>query len=285
MRILELPHRHRRSPVTIGPGKLVHLILLAVMAGAAPAARAQGIEVDKPSAMRHLVPARQVERQAEQQYAQLLREADSKRALASADHPQVIRLRGIARTLIPLAQRYNKRATSWRWEVNLIDSKQINAFCMPGGKIAFYTGILEQLKLNDDEVAMIMGHEIAHALREHARERMAKSVATDLGATLLGEMIGGGKYAGLFRMGGNLLTLKFSRSDESEADIIGLDLAARAGYDPRAGITLWQKMAAAGGGRSLEFLSTHPSGDTRIEEIQAQLPKVMPLYETARHGG
>jgi predicted Zn-dependent protease len=135
--------------------------------------------------------------------------------------------------------------------------------------------------LTDDEVAMVMGHEIAHALREHARERMAKSMATDVGTTLLGELVGGGKYSGLFKMGGNLLTLKFSRSDESEADVVGLDLAARAGFNPRAGITLWQKMSAASQNGNLEFLSTHPSGDHRIREIEAQLPKVMPLYEQA----
>jgi predicted Zn-dependent protease len=245
-------------------------------------AKAQGVEIGKPSMMRNLVPAKQVEGQAGQQYGQLLKEADRKNALAKDDHPQVVRLRAIAKKLIPHAERFNPRAKEWRWEVNLIGSKQINAFCMPGGKIAFYTGILDQLKLTDDEVAMIMGHEIAHALWEHARERMAKSVATDVGASLLGELVGGGKYSGLFRMGGDLLTLKFSRSDESEADLVGLDLAARAGYDPRAGITLWQKMAAASKGEQLEFLSTHPSGNSRIEDIKAQLPKVMPLYEANR---
>ena len=247
-----------------------------------PLAQAQGVEIGKPSMMRNLVPAKQVESQAGQQYGQLLKEADRKHALAKDDHPQVVRLRAIARKLIPHAERFNPRAKTWKWEVNLIGSKQINAFCMPGGKIAFYTGILDQLKLTDDEVAMIMGHEIAHALWEHARERMAKLVATDVGASLLGELVGGGKYSGLFRMGGDLLTLKFSRSDESEADLVGLDLAARAGYDPRAGLTLWQKMAAANKGGQLEFLSTHPSGNSRIEDIKAQLPKVMPLYEANR---
>lgn len=246
------------------------------------AAEPQGIDVGKPSAMRNLVPARQVESQAAQEYAQLLKQAASQRALAPDDHPQVLRLRAIAKKLIPFATRFNARAMEWRWEVNLIGSKQINAFCMPGGKIAFYSGILDQLQLTDDEVAMVMGHEIAHALREHARERMAKSAATDIGASLLGELIGGGKYTGLFRMGGNLLSLKFSRSDESEADLVGLDLAARAGYDPRAGISLWQKMAKASQGQPLEFLSTHPSGEHRIEEIREQLPKVQPLYESAR---
>ena len=248
----------------------------------APTAPAQGVDAGKPSVLRNLVPAKQVEGQAAQYYAQLLKEAAGKKALAPDSHPQVLRLRSIARKLIPFAEKHNLRAKEWRWEVNLIASKQINAFCMPGGKIVFFTGILEQLKLTDDEVAMIMGHEIAHALWEHARERMAKSFATNIGASLLGELIGGGKYSGLFHMGGDLLTLKFSRGDETEADIVGLDLAARAGYDPRAGITLWQKMAATSKGQSLEFLSTHPSGATRIEDIQSQLPKVMPLYEAAR---
>jgi predicted Zn-dependent protease len=257
-------------------------LLAAALLWPSSAAIAQGVDVGKPSFMRNLVPAKQVEGQAAQQYQQLLQQAASKQALGPDDHPQVLRLRNIAQQIIPYAKRFNPRAKEWRWEVNLIGSKQINAFCMPGGKIAFYTGIIDQLKLTDDEVAMVMGHEIAHALREHARERMAKSVATDVGATLLGELIGGGKYTGAFRLGGDLLSLKFSRSDESEADLVGIDIAARAGYDPRAGITLWQKMAAASQGGRLEFLSTHPSGDHRIKDIEDQLPKVMPLYESAR---
>ena len=240
-------------------------------------------EKAKPSVFAKLVPAGKVEEQSMAQYAQMLQKAEQKGALAPASHPQLQRLRAIADKIVPFAVRYNPRARQWRWEVNLIGSKQINAFCMPGGKIAFYTGILETLKLTDEEVAMIMGHEIGHALLEHARERMAKSTLTQLGAGILGELVGGGQYAGAFRLGGDLLTLKFSRTDEQEADIIGLELAARAGYDPRAGITLWQKMSSAGGGSLLEFLSTHPSGPSRIEEIKEQLPAVMPIYEAARN--
>ncbi len=258
------------------------MLLAALALCCAAPALADGIDVGKPSVMRNLVPARQVEDLARQQYGQLLKEAAAKGALAPDDHPQLRRLRAIAARLIPHAERFNPRAKEWRWEINLIGSQSINAFCMPGGKIVFFTGILDRLKLSDDEAAMVMGHEIAHALREHARERMAKSVATDVGAALLGELIGGGNYAGAFRFGGSLLNLKFSRNDESEADLVGLDLAARAGYDPRAGISLWQKMAAASKGGPLEFLSTHPSGSSRIEDIQAQLPKVMPLYEASR---
>jgi Zn-dependent protease with chaperone function len=149
---------------------------------------------------------------------------------------------------------------------------------MPGGKIAFYSGILDTLKLTDDEVAMVMGHEIAHALREHARERMAKSQATRLGATLIGELLGGGGYTSALQIGGNLLSLKFSRDNESDADLVGMDLAARAGFDPRAGVSLWKKMATANERAPLEFMSTHPAGENRIREIEKHLPKVMPLY-------
>ncbi len=239
-------------------------------------------DVGKESRFTKLVSAEQVEAAAAQQYAQMMREAAQKGALAPADHPQVKRLRSIANRIIPFSPPWNKRATQWRWEVNLIGSAQLNAFCMPGGKIAFFYGILQKLQLSDDEVATIMGHEVAHALREHARERMGKNAATRLGAGLLSGLLGlGGTGDALLNMGGQLLTLNFSREDESEADIVGMDLAARAGHDPRAGITLWQKMMAAAKGAPPEFLSTHPSGPTRIRDIEEKLPKVLPLFERA----
>ncbi|MBC7916508.1 MAG: M48 family metallopeptidase [Rhodoferax sp.] len=262
-----------------------------LIAGAGMAAMGQtreGVEVGKNSAFTKLVPAEQVERSAAQQYAQMMSQAGGKNALAGKDHPQAKRLREIARKIIPFAIAWNPRAKDWQWEVNLIDSPQINAFCMPGGKIAFYIGILEKLKLTDDEVAMVMGHEIAHALREHARERMAKTMATHGAAQIVGA--GVAAWLGInpnltdivARGSANLLTLEFSRSDESEADLVGMELAARAGFDPRAGVTLWQKMSEANKGAPPQWLSTHPSGNTRIAEIQANLPKVMPLYERAK---
>jgi Zn-dependent protease with chaperone function len=264
---------------------LIALVALVASAAGLPALAADGVQIGEPSAMRNLVPAGALEKQAAQQYGELKRQAASKQALAPDDHPQVKRLRAIAARMIPFAGRFNPRAGQWQWEVNLIGSKQINAFCMPGGKIAFYTGILDTLKLTDDEAAMVMGHEIAHALREHARERLAKNQMTQLGATLLGELVGGGRYTGAFQLGGNLLSMKFSRDDESEADVAGLDLAARAGFDPRAGVSLWQKMTAANSRAPLEFLSTHPAGENRIKEIEKHLPAVMPLYEKARKPG
>lgn len=242
-----------------------------------------GVDVGKESTFTKLVPASEVETSSAQQYQQLLQQAQSKQALAPVDNAQLKRLRGIAQRLIPQAIPWNDRARDWRWEVNLLGSSQINAFCMPGGKIAFYSGILQKLNLTDDEIAMVMGHEMAHAVREHARERMGKAAATNLGVTLLDTVLGLGAIGQTAtNYGAQLLTLSFSRENESEADLVGMELAARAGFDPRAGITLWQKMAQANQSAPPQWLSTHPSSNTRIAEIEANLPKVMPLYEKAR---
>ena len=244
------------------------------------------VDVGKTSPMTKLVPAGTLEKSATQQYSQMLAEARAQGALAPPTHAQLQRLRAIAQRLVPHAPQWNERAPDWKWEVNLIGSKQINAFVMPGGKIVFYTGIIDQLKLTDDEIAMIMGHEMAHALREHARERLAKSQATGLGLSLGAQLLGLGDMGNMAaNLGTQLLTLQYSRSDESEADLVGLEIAARAGYDPKAAITLWQKMGAATGNKGgLGFLSTHPSGPNRIKELEANLPKVDKLYRQARKG-
>jgi predicted Zn-dependent protease len=248
-----------------------------------------GVEVKKEASMfAGLVPAGEVEQSARKQYGDMMKDAASKNALGPDNHPQVLRLRQIAKEIIPHSYDWNPRAKDWKWEVNLVGSNQINAFCMPGGKIAFYSGILTQLQLTDDEVAMVMGHEIAHALREHARERMGKATATN-GVAAVGSAVASVFFGVnpqltdlVAKQGASLLNLKFSRDDETEADLVGMEIAARAGYDPRAGVTLWQKMSAANKGAPPQWLSTHPSGTTRIEEIQANLPKVMPLYERSK---
>ncbi len=257
---------------------------LLLAAAAAPIAPAQAqIPECRRSRLAKLTPVEQVEATARQQYAAMLSQAQSQGALAPANHPQVQRLRYIAARIVPFAPECNDRARQWQWQVNLLGSKQLNAFCMPGGKIAFFYGILSRLQLSDDEVATIMGHEIAHALLEHARERMAKGATTQLllrgGAAILGLGSVGDLAA---QAGTQLLTLTFSRSDESEADMLGMVLAARAGYDPAAGIRLWEKMGAATQGQAPpEWLSTHPAGDTRIKDIQAKLPAVLPQFEQA----
>ena len=238
-----------------------------------------GIQVDKPSKLRNLVPAEQLERAADKQFNQMKREAAQKNALARDDHPELIRLRTIAQRLMPHAARWNPASSRWAWEVQLFGSNAINAFCMPGGKIGFYLGILEKLKLTDNEVAMIMGHEMAHALREHSRERLAKNQLTGIGAGLLSSILGLGDLGRtVMDYGAQLTMLKFSRDDESEADLIGLDIAARGGFDPRAGVTLWRKMSSASNKTPPQWLSTHPSGTDRITEIERHLDRVMPLY-------
>ncbi len=263
---------------------LLALALALMPAAGAWAQQREGVDVGQSSRLAQLVPAADVETAANQQYHELLQQAAAKHALAPAADPQLQRLRQLAGRLIPQAAAWNPRAGNWRWEVNLIRSGQINAFCMPGGKIAVFTGIIDQLQLTNDELAMVLGHEMAHALREHARERIAKNAATSLGAGLLVQMLGLGQVGQtLTDYGAQLLTLRFGRDDESEADLVGMEIAARAGYDPRAAISLWQKMARADKGSPPQWLSTHPSGTSRIADLQRNLPRVMPLYErTAR---
>lgn len=270
--------------------KAAALALVIVMAaGAAGGAMARepegdgGVKIGRASLLRKLVSAEKLERTAELQYTDLTQKASAKHALLADDHPQVQRLRKIADRLLPFAPKFNERAKDWKWKVSVINSKMINAFCMPGGKIAFFTGIIDKLQLSDDEVAMVMGHEIAHALREHARARTAKSTITNVGVMAVGILVGG-NYGELARLGGGLMNLKFSRNDETEADLVGMELAARAGYDPAAGITLWEKMSAAAKGAPPAWFSTHPSSKSRVETIKSNLKDVLPLYEKAKAG-
>ncbi|TFW20307.1 M48 family metallopeptidase [Duganella callida] len=272
--------------------KLKHAMLALVLCTSALSLHAQndGIPVTKLSPLRNLSggDSQQFNEQARLQYNQMLSQAHQKDAVATDTNPQLIRLRAIAKRLIPFTARWNPEAAKWDWQVNLLKSDTVNAFCMPGGRIAFYNGILTKLNLTDDEVAMVMGHEIAHALREHAREQAGKNNATSLVARLAGAA--GAAYFGFDpRLGdavgsgaARFAALKFSRGDESEADLVGMDLAARAGFDPRAGIALWQKMGAVNKNQPLQFLSTHPSGSQRIEDMNKNMYLVLPVYARAK---
>ena len=231
-----------------------------------------------------LISSEQLEQTAAQGYSQLKAEATQKGAL-NKDEKLLQRVRAIARRIEPQTGVFRKDAPSWNWEVNVIDSNELNAFCMPGGKIMFYSGLINRLKLTDEEIAVVMGHEIAHALREHSREQVSQAIAAQ---TALGV---GTAVFGLSQTAANLagigyqafIATHFSRSDEAEADRIGLELSARAGYNPRAGVTLWQKMInAKSGGQLPEFLSSHPADSSRVQQVESLLPIVMPLYEAAR---
>ena len=234
-----------------------------------------------------LVSSAQLDQMAVQSYAKLKADATHKGAL-NRDAAMLARVRAIASRLEPQTRVFRADAPGWNWEVNVISSDALNAFCMPGGKIMVYAGLINHLNLTDAEIAIVLGHEISHALREHSREQvsqaMAAQTAIGLGAALLGL---GDTAAGVANAGYEaLIATRFSRTDENEADRIGLELTARAGYDPRAGITLWQKMMnASQGGRPPEFLSSHPAEASRVQQIQALLPTVMPLYEASRRRG
>ena len=211
------------------------------------------------------------------------KKAQDKKILITSG-PQYDRLINIANRLIPQTTHFRDDTQKWNWQLSLINSPVLNATCAPGGKITFYTGIIDQLKLSDDEIAAIMGHEIAHALREHGRERlsqaMAQSAITNIALAAAGGY--GAQINAANQVAQYVLVLPNSRQHESEADAIGVELAARAGYNPRAAISVWQKMMKATQGKNPpEFLSTHPSGETRIEQLSALMPAVEPLYRDA----
>ncbi len=232
-----------------------------------------------------LISPEEMDKMAADSYNKLKADTSAKGEL-NKDPALLHRVRAVAARIEPQTAVFRKDAVDWKWEVNVISSNELNAFCMPGGKIMFYSGLINTLHLSDDEIAIVMGHEISHALREHSREQVSQAIAAktaiDLGTALLGLGSGAADAATVGYQ--NFMATKFSRTDESEADRMGLELAARAGYDPRAGVTLWRKMIAAskGSGRPPEFLSTHPAEENRVQEIQSLLPTVMPLYEAAR---
>lgn len=230
-----------------------------------------------------LLPAEQVNAMALQSYRGELSQAKQKGAL-NTDKANLERIRKIADRLIPQVATFRPDALNWAWEVNLESRNELNAYCAPGGKIMFFTGIINNLKLTDDEIAAIMGHEIAHALREHGRERISQAYAQQAGMAILAMVTDmSQQQATILQTATHLgLTLPHGRGQETEADVMGLELLARAGYDPKAAVTLWQKMAAANKSAPPAFLSTHPSSSQRINELNSKIAVVMPLYQAAK---
>ena len=230
-----------------------------------------------------LASSQQIEAESAKGYEQIKTDAKAKNTF-NTNPAYVQRVQAIAQKLIPNTAIFRADALKWKWETNVITSKELNAWCMPGGKMMVYTGLIEQLKLTDGEIATVMGHEIAHALREHGRERYSQEMAKQVGASLL--VVSGlvdEKYVQLGLVASVFFSLKYGRDQESEADTIGLELMARSGYNPEEAVNLWKKMGAASGGSKMpQWLSTHPSDETRINDIRALLPKVMPLYLAAK---
>ncbi|KEQ12715.1 peptidase M48 [Endozoicomonas montiporae] len=236
------------------------------------------IGVERQQRMVTLLSESEVNQMAAEAYRKELAKGKEQGAL-NQNQKQLKQLREIADRLVQHVSVFRMDAQHWDWEVNLLSSKQLNAYCMPGGKIMFYTGILDELKLTDDEIAAIMGHEMAHALREHGREAMSRAYVQQLGFSAAAALLGTDQN--MMQMADVVvnyaMTLPNSRTNEVEADLIGLELMARAGYDPNAAVTLWEKMSAAGGGGTPEFMSTHPAHNTRISGLRANIPKVQHL--------
>lgn len=216
-------------------------------------------------------------------YADTLKQANSAKTL-NTDAKQTKRVKNISAKLINQVGVFRPDALNWDWEVNVINDKTVNAWCMPGGKIAVYTGIINSLKLTDAELAAVIGHEIAHALREHSREQASQDQLKNVGIFAISQAAGLGDLgtAAINMAAHYTISLPFSRSHESEADLMGLELMARAGYDPNAAVNVWKKMSLLSEGSTPQFLSTHPSNETRIQELNKAIPKVMPLYEATK---
>lgn len=227
-----------------------------------------------------LVSEEQAQASSAQAYTQTLADAQ-KQGKLSTNAALNARVKRITDRLIAQATVMYPPSKDWKWSVAVLDEPQLNAWCMPGGKMAIYTGIIDKLSLSDDEIAQIMGHEISHALLGHGRERMSRALATQAGLQL-GSIAAGTDLTGLAPIADIALTLPNSRAGESEADRYGIELAARAGYNPRAAVSLWEKMASTGGGQPPQFLSTHPSPANRIQALSALVPQMLPLYEKAR---
>jgi predicted Zn-dependent protease len=234
-----------------------------------------------------LLPASSVDKMSAQAYTQTIQEADKKQAL-NVDKAQLERVRSISNRLIAQVGVFRPDATKWAWEVNVEKNDQLNAYCMPGGKIMVLSGMMDKLKATDDELGAVIGHEIAHALREHGRERMSQAYVQQFGLQALAALATGSTGGALVKgagMGSQLFfALPNGREQERESDRIGLELAARAGFNPDAAVTLWEKMSAQNKGAPPEFLSTHPASENRIADLKALGPKVRPLYEAAKAG-
>lgn len=249
----------------------------------------QTVETTAPGAVgvdrkqRMLVSEEEVEKGAVEAYAQEKQKAQSEGKL-NTNSALTSRVRNVSQRLIPGTGVFRSDAPNWPWEVNTLTTKELNAYCMPGGKIMVYSGLVEQLKLSDAEMAAVIGHEMAHALREHSRERISRAYAQQL--ALAGVAVVTGAGSGVMDLAGSVASVTFqlphSREQESEADTIGLELMARAGYDPNAAVSVWKKMMAAEQGGTPQFLSTHPSPQSRIQDLQKLVPKVTPLYQRSK---
>jgi predicted Zn-dependent protease len=256
--------------------------VLALVTGCATSTAPGAIGVDRSQLM--MVPSATINAQAAEGFAKLTTE-EARAGRLDADLAMTKRVRDIAGQLISQVSVFRPEAVSWNWQVHVIESPKVNAYCMPGGKIAIFSGLIKRLDLTDAELAAVIGHEIAHALREHSREKVSQQMLSD--AVVQAVARSQSRYSGIYAVGAQLgsvlfVQLPYSREMESEADLVGLELMARAGYDPKAAANVWSKMQRlAGSAGGVEFLSTHPSHESRILVLESSQAKVERLYSTA----
>src|SRR5437764_811536 len=261
-------------------------LLISLASAVALCSACQTVETTKESAVgvnrpQHMmVSADAVNQSADKAYKDVLAQAQKQNAL-DRDAATLERVKRIATRLIPATGALRPDAPGWKWEMHVLSSKEVNAWCMPGGKIAVYTGLVDQLKPTDGELAAVMGHEIGHALREHGREQASQQMVEQLGVGLLGAVTGVNPQLAQ-TVADVTISLPHSRQHETEADRVGVELMARAGYDPHEAANLWQKMNKLGGSQPPQFLSTHPSNESRITDVTQDADKVMPLYQAAK---
>lgn len=229
-----------------------------------------------------LVSSDELNAQASTAYAQTISDS-KKKGILNTDKQLYNRVNSISQKLIQQAPFFRPDAKNWQWEVNVITSDTLNAWCMPGGKIAVYSGIVKTLNLTDDEIAVVIGHEIAHALREHSREQASQEVVRQgvLGiASIFGindTLVSAGDVASQVAV-----SLPFSREHETEADEIGLELCARAGFNVDAAVSVWEKMSKASQNEPIELLSTHPSNQSRINNLKNLAQVLKQKYPTTK---
>ncbi|WP_416268576.1 M48 family metallopeptidase [Burkholderia cepacia] len=243
----------------------------------------QQVRYGNAIAFRTLIPSPLLEQLTASEYAQIVQAAADSNRLLPANQPRVKRLRAIVTKLAPYSVKWNDRVKNWAWDVNVIRSRDIRLTCLPGGKVLVYGGLLERIRLNDDELGVLAAHGIAHALREHARSNFSAASQTSLRAAALPPLFGvGDPLPQALNLGERLQSLHYDPTDETEADVIGGDIAARAGFDPRAAITLWDKLAAATrANKATGFIYTHPYSTARRQDLLNRLPDLMPLYAKA----
>jgi hypothetical protein len=248
-----------------------------------PYGPSSAIRYGSAAVFRNLIPSSMLESQATAEFDEIARGADHASRLYPATDARVKRLRAMTDELIPFSLKWNERAKNWKWDIAVIRSPDIRMYCLPGGKIVVYSGLLDRMRLNDNELGMLLGHEIAHALREHARERLGEQQAAQLGSGSIPQLFGLADLgAAPLGIGTQLLEMKYESTDETEADVIGSDIASRAGFDPRAAITLWDKLATATrSNRNQGFIYVHPYTPTRRADIMKRLPDMLPLYAKA----